>query len=298
MAKSLNIEVNGKNLNANSDEFVSRGHMACPGCMAALSMRHLLKISGEKTIVVIPASCWSIVSGTFPTTALSVPLIHVPFATSAAVASGIKRALIAKNKDDINVIAWAGDGGTFDIGLQALSGAAERKEDILYICYDNEAYMNTGIQQSSATPIGAWTTTSPAGKDIKDEKKDIISIILAHKPAYVATATISYPDDFYMKIKKALDKNGFRFIHLLCACPPGWKIDSQDTVKVCRLAVDTDFFPLVEMGENYRLCRTVEPKNIEIDEYLKAQKRFNNINETSKKGIRDYIKLRNEIYGI
>jgi pyruvate ferredoxin oxidoreductase beta subunit/2-oxoisovalerate ferredoxin oxidoreductase beta subunit len=278
-----------------TSEYLNRGHMACPGCIAALSMRHLLKIAGEKTIIVIPASCWSIISGAFPTTAISTPLLHVPFATAAASASGIKRALIAQGKQDYNVIAWAGDGGTFDIGLQGLSGAAERKEDIIYICYDNEAYMNTGIQQSSATPPGAWTTTTPSGKEIEMRKKDIIGIVLAHEPAYVATATIAYPEDFYKKIKKALTKKGFRFIHLLCACPPGWRIESQDSLKVCRSAVDSDMFPLIELGDNNRLYRTLKPdNNIPLSEYFKTQKRFSNLSVDALKVIEQQLQMRNQ----
>lgn len=276
-------------------EYLNRGHMACPGCIAALSMRHLLKIAGENTIVVIPASCWSVISGAFPTTAITIPLLHVPFATAAATASGVKRALIAQGKNDYNVIAWAGDGGTFDIGLQGLSGAAERKEDIIYICYDNEAYMNTGIQQSSATPPGAWTTTTPKGKELILKKKDIIGIVLAHEPAYVATATIAYPEDFYVKIKTALKRRGFRFLHLLCACPPGWKIDSQDALKVCRSAVESDMFPLVELGDNNKLYRTYKPdKKIPLSEYFNMQKRFSNISSENLQIIEKQVEQRNK----
>lgn len=275
-------------------EYLNRGHMACPGCIAALSMRHLLKLAGDKTMIVIPASCWSIISGAFPTTAISTPLLHVPFATAAASASGIRRALVAQGKEDFNVIAWAGDGGTFDIGLQGLSGAAERREDIIYICYDNEAYMNTGIQQSSATPPGAWTTTTPSGKDVKMEKKDIIDIMLAHNPAYVATATIAYPEDFYMKINKALKVKGFRFLHLLCACPPGWKIDSQDALKVCRYAVDSDIFPLLELRDDRKLHRTFKPDTLlPLSEYFRLQKRFSNITEADLKVIEEHLQIRN-----
>jgi pyruvate ferredoxin oxidoreductase beta subunit/2-oxoisovalerate ferredoxin oxidoreductase beta subunit len=280
--------------NVTETEYLNRGHMACPGCLAALSMRHLLKIAGEKTIIIIPASCWSIISGAFPTTAISIPLLHVPFATAAASASGVKRALIAQGKRDYNVIAWAGDGGTFDIGLQGLSGAAERNEDIIYICYDNEAYMNTGIQQSSATPPGAWTTTTPSGKEMGTTKKDIIGIVLAHNPAYVATATIAYPDDFYMKIEKALKLRGFRFIHLLCACPPGWKIDSQDSLRICRYAVDSDMFPLLESRDNRKLYRTFKPeKPISLEEYFKLQKRFSNVSKEDLETIEKQLELRN-----
>jgi pyruvate ferredoxin oxidoreductase beta subunit/2-oxoisovalerate ferredoxin oxidoreductase beta subunit len=278
-------------------EYLNRGHMACPGCIAALSMRHFLKISGEKTIVVIPASCWSIISGMFPTTALSVPLLHTPFATAAATASGIKRALKVQGKGDVNVIVWAGDGGTFDIGLQALSGAAERNEDFIYICYDNEAYMNTGAQQSSATPPGAWTATTPAGKDIHNEKKDLIGIVKAHNPSYIASATIAYPDDFYIKVNKALKKRGFRFLHLLCACPPGWRIESQDALSVCRYAVESEIFPLIELGDDNKMHKTYIPETpLPLEVYLKSQKRFAKISSEDIEILKKRLSIRNMQY--
>ena len=249
--------------------------MACPGCGASLSMRHTLKILGPQTIVVMPACCWAIIAGGQPTTALSTPLLHTPFAVAAAAASGVRRSLTAQGKKDITVLAWAGDGGTFDIGLQGISGAAERHEDMIFICYDNEAYMNTGIQQSSATPHGAWTTTTPGGKDFQYAKKDIMAIIKAHNPSYLASATIAYPEDFYLKLKKAKAASGFRFIHLLAACPSGWKIDSQDALKVTRMAVDSGVFPLLEMDDNGLLRQTLKPENpIPVKDYLKTQGRF------------------------
>ncbi len=261
-------------------EYLNQGDFACPGCGAGLSMRHALKVLGEKTVIVMPACCWSIIAGGLPTTALQVPLIHVPFAVSAAVASGIKNAYVAEGKDDINVVVWAGDGGTFDIGLQALSGAAERKEDILYVCYDNEAYMNTGIQKSSATPPGAWTTTTPAGNPIEFEKKDIFNIVISHNPAYVATACIAYPDDFYKKFEKAKNIKGFRFIHLLCSCPPGWKIDSQDSLKVMRLAVESGVFLLMEKQGESPTQLTYVPENfIPVKEYFQIQGRYRHLSE-------------------
>lgn len=278
-------------------EYVNQGHMGCPGCGAALSMRHALKVLGEKTICVIPACCFSIISGIFPASALAVPLLHVPFATAAACASGVSRALKAKGDTETTVMVWAGDGGTFDIGLQALSGAADRREDFLYVCYDNEAYMNTGIQQSSATPPYAWTTTTVKGKQEIFPKKDIISIVMAHNPSYVATATIAYPEDFINKFKKAKEKRGFRFIHILSSCPPGWRMDSKDSIKALRLAVQTDFFPLLESTEDGRLVRTVEIKEpLDIREYFKVQKRFVNISHEDIIKIRALIGRRNKRY--
>jgi len=261
-------------------EYMNQGHFACPGCGAALSMRHALKVLGENTVIVMPASCWSIIAGPLPTTALQVPLLHVPFAVAAAVASGVKNAFQADGKDDINVVVWAGDGGTFDIGLQALSGAAERKEDILYVCYDNEAYMNTGIQKSSATPPGAWTTTTPSGNPIDFEKKDIVNIVISHNPSYVATATIAYPEDFYRKFEKAKNIKGFRFIHLLSSCFPGWRIDSQDAIKVMRLAVESGIFILMEKEGEKDIEITYKPeKFISVKEYFKAQGRYRHLSD-------------------
>ncbi len=273
-----------------SMEYLNQGHMACPGCGASLSMRHAIKVMGDRTICVIPACCWSIIGGIFPTTALSVPLLHVPFATAAACGSGVVRALRSKGDLDTNVMVWAGDGGTFDIGLQALSGAADRKEDFIYVCYDNEAYMNTGIQQSSATPPYAWTTTSTKGKPGFQPKKDIISIVMAHNPAYVASATIAYPEDFIMKFRTARDKRGFRFIHLLSSCPPGWRIDSKDSISTLRMAVKTDIFPLFELNEEGRLVRTVEIKEMaDVKEYFNMQKRFVEISDRDIELINGYI---------
>jgi pyruvate ferredoxin oxidoreductase beta subunit/2-oxoisovalerate ferredoxin oxidoreductase beta subunit len=282
--------------NVTTVEYLNQGHMACPGCGASLSMRHALKALGETTVVIIPACCWSIIAGIFPTTALSVPLLHVPFATAAACASGVRRALIAQGKPEVTVMVWAGDGGTFDIGLQALSGAAERKEDFIYVCYDNEAYMNTGIQQSSATPPGAWTTTTPAGKEFEFDKKDILGIIRSHGPSYMGTANVAYPEDFYAKFQKAHAKRGFRFLHLLSVCPPGWRIDSQDALKVSRLAVESDVFPLMETDDRGRLSKTYTPQRpVTAREYLQSQKRFRRMREEDVELIERRIRERNQL---
>jgi len=261
-------------------EFVESGHMGCPGCGASLSLRHALKVLGKDTVVVMPACCWAIIAGGQPTTALDVPLLHTPFAVAAAAAGGVRQAFLAQGREEVTVLAWAGDGGTFDIGLQSISGAAERGEEIIYVCYDNEAYMNTGIQQSSATPPGAWTTTTPSGKEFKYAKKDILGIVRAHNPGYLASATIAYPEDFYTKFEKAKKARGFRFLHVLAACPSGWKIDSQDSLKVTRMAVDSGVFPLVEMDAGGNLTPTVRPKKrIPVADYLKAQGRFRKLSD-------------------
>jgi pyruvate/2-oxoacid:ferredoxin oxidoreductase beta subunit len=236
-------------------------------------MRHVLKILGKKTIVVMPACCWGIIAGPYPTTALQVPLLQVPFAAGAACAAGVRQALDRQEKKDITVMVWAGDGGTFDIGLQALSCAAERNEDLLFVCYDNEAYMNTGIQRSSATPRGAWTTTTPEGESVR--KKDIVRIVEAHRPAYVATAAVGYASDFRIKLEKAKRIHGFRFIHLFSPCPPGWRIDAQDSLEVMRLAVESGIFPLMESDGRGQMKLTYYPKDLlPVRQYFESQGRF------------------------
>ncbi len=280
--------------NVTKVEYMHSGHMACPGCGASLAMRHALKALGQETIVILPASCWTIIAGLSPTTALSVPLLHVPFATAAACASGVRRALLAQGRTEVTVMVWAGDGGTFDIGLQALSGAADRREDFLYVCYDNEAYMNTGIQQSSATPIGAWTTTTPGGKEFDLGKKDIFGIVRSHSPAYLATACIAYPQDFYNKFKKALKLKGFRFIHLLSVCPPGWKIDSSEALKVSRMAVDSGVFPLLELDAGL-INQTVVPEYpLPVAEYIKSQKRFKDMSQEEVQKLQALVSKRSQ----
>ncbi|MCZ7585678.1 MAG: thiamine pyrophosphate-dependent enzyme [Deltaproteobacteria bacterium] len=241
-------------------EFLGSGHLACQGCGAAFAMRHVLHVMGEDTIVVIAASCWSIIAGPFPYSALKVPILHTAFATAGAAASGVRASLDVQGRYDTKVLAWAGDGGTFDIGLQSLSGAAERNDDFLYVCYDNEAYMNTGIQRSSSTPQLAWTTTTPTGTPKATPKKNIVQILAAHKTPYVATANVAYPWDLMGKVRKAISCKGTKFLHILAPCPTGWKIPSETSIEVARLATETNVFPLYEVvnGEDYHI--TVEPK--------------------------------------
>lgn len=273
------------------DEYVSGGNVGCPGCGAVLGMRHVLKIMGKRTIVVMPACCWGIIAGPFPSTSLRVPLLHVPFETGAACAGGVRQALIGQGKEDITVMVWAGDGGTFDIGLQALSCAAERDEDIIFVCYDNEAYMNTGIQRSSATPEAAWTTTTPEGEG--RFKKDIFEIVRAHRPAYVASAVVTHATDFQMKFEKAKAKKGFRFIHLLSACPPGWRISSDESIEVIRLAVESGSFPLMETDEEGEVRLTYYPERlIPMAEYLGLQGRFKQMSGAQISGIQEFVEKR------
>ena len=263
----------------NEKELLQPGLLSCQGCGATLAMRYALLGLGKRTIVVIPACCWSIIVGTYPYSALQVPVLHVPFETAAVSASGVRAAIDVRGERDVVVMAWAGDGGTFDIGLQSLSGAAERNEDILYVCYDNEAYMNTGIQRSSATPVGAWTTTTPEGSIKEEPKKDIEKIMLGHGIPYIATTSIAYPDDMVRKFKKVRSIKGTRFIHLLSPCPPGWRIDPSKSVQITRMATQAKVFPIYEV-ENERYTINIYPeRRIPVREYLRAQGRFREMNE-------------------
>lgn len=270
-------------------EFLSSGHLACPGCGASLAMRYALKALGAKTMVVIPACCWSIIAGPFPQSSLTVPLFHTAFETAAAVASGIKAALEVKGDDETTVLAWAGDGGTFDIGIQALSGAAERNDDFIYICYDNEAYMNTGIQRSSATPWGAWTTTTPAKTPKRREKKNIMEIMAGHRIPYAATAAVAYPADFIEKVKKAKKIKGTKFIHLLSPCPPGWKSADEESIMLTRMAVQSKIFPLYEIENGIKYTISMEHQGIPIYDYMRKQGRFRHLSDEEIEQIQDRV---------
>lgn len=256
------------------EELVQPGMLSCQGCGASLSMKLALKGLGARTVAVIPACCWSIIIGAYPYSSLQVPVIHVPFETAAVAASGVKAAMDMQGETDVTVMAWAGDGGTYDIGLQSLSGAAERNDDILYVCYDNEAYMNTGIQRSSATPPGAWTTTTPAGAVKEEPKKDMEKIMLAHGIPYVASASAAYPDDLVRKFEKAKTIRGTKFIHLLSPCPPGWRIDSAKSIQVTRMATQSCVFPIYEIVEGNYTVNLIPEKKIPVEDYLHAQGRF------------------------
>lgn len=270
------------------EEYMFPGTVDCQGCGAAYAMRLALKALGPKTMVVIPACCWSIIAGPFPTSALKMPIYHTAFETAAAVASGMKAGLSIKERD-ATVLAWAGDGGTFDIGIQALSAAAERNEDFIYVCYDNEAYMNTGIQRSSATPWGAWTTTTPRKHPKDRPKKNMMEIMAAHRIPYVASATVGYPEDFVRKLKKAKEIKGTRFFHVLATCPTGWRSPPELMLEVPRLAVETCVFPLYEI-ENGVYCISKKPKQkLPVTEYLKIQGRFRHLTDQQTQYIQDHV---------
>ncbi len=274
-------------------EMLYPGHNACPGCGAVLAVRYLARILGPDLVMAITASCWSIIAASPPLTAMKCPILHCPFPSAGSVGSGLKRGLALKGHDKVTVVVLAGDGGTFDIGLQALSGAAQRNEDYIFICYDNEAYMNTGMQTSSATPFGARTNTAPYPLFKQGQKKDIMRIMAAHGIPYAATATVAFPEDMEYKLKKAGDIKGFRFLHVLCPCPPGWGIDSADTIHLSRLAVLTNSFPLYEIhgGADWNMTYYPEKKRTNLNEYLYPQRRFRDIDAGTLEALQKEVDL-------
>jgi pyruvate ferredoxin oxidoreductase beta subunit len=260
------------------EEFIQPGTRACSGCGLALAYRYILKALGEKTILTIPASCLTVLHGLYPCTSVNLTNINTAFATTAASATGIVAGLKALGKSDYTVVGIAGDGGTFDIGIQALSAAAERNTDFLYICYDNEGYMNTGTQRSSATPLGAFTTTTPASKI--EHKKDMLAIMEAHDIPYIASASPAYPLDLFDKVAKAKNIRGTRFIQINIPCAPGWGFPTSDLIKLGKLAIDTTMWVLYEV-ENTTFRLTGRSRSIyrsgrkrPVEQYLETQQRF------------------------
>lgn len=276
------------------EEFIYPGNRACAGCAMALIYRMALKALGEKTIITVPASCLTVLHGMQGFCSTKVSVYHTPFATTGASASGIQASLEAKGVgDEICTVAFAGDGGTTDIGIQSLSGAAERGTNFIFACYDNEAYMNTGVQRSGSTPLGAYSTTTPEGK--VGHKKNMPKILEAHGIPYVATANAAYPLDLYEKFKKAREIKGSKYIHILSPCPPGWGYEPKDTIKIGKLASETGFWPLYEI-ENGKLTLSKDSKRYldsskrkPIEEYLKSQKRFKEISEKVVDEYKRYI---------
>lgn len=274
------------------EELLAPGHRGCAGCGAAIGVRLALKASGKNTVAVAATGCLEVMTTPYPETAWEIPFVHVAFENAGAVASGVERALKSQGKEDTHVIAFGGDGGSVDIGLQSISGAMERGHNITYICYDNEAYMNTGIQRSGATPWGASTTTSPSGSESFGEdrpKKNMPMIMAAHGIPYIATASISYPEDYMRKVKKAVETKGPAYIHLNQPCTTGWGFAASKTIEVGRLGVETGFWPLyeIENGEFRVTYRPTERKP--VVEYLKAQKRFKHLTENEVQTIQDYV---------
>ncbi|MCE4617137.1 MAG: 3-methyl-2-oxobutanoate dehydrogenase subunit beta [Desulfurococcales archaeon] len=269
------------------------GNAACPGCPETMGMRYVKMALGDNVVMVIPAGCSSVIQGINPKSGMNFPILNIVFAAAASAAAGMKAAFEELGRDDVQVVVWAGDGGTGDIGFQALSGAAERNDDIIYICVDNEAYMNTGIQRSSLTPYGAWTTTTWTGKT--EHKKNIPLIMIAHDVPYVATASVGYPQDFIEKLRKAASIRGFKYVHLHAPCPVGWRFDPGLTPHVAQLAVKTGLWPLFEyergkfrVSSFSRMYRKPE-KRAPIEEYLKLQGRYKGAGPEVVKELESYV---------
>jgi len=276
------VAINAVNLT--EKEYLLPGNRLCPGCALSLAYRHILKAFEGQVIVTVPASCLTVLHGMYPVTSVTVPCVNTPFATTGASASGLVAGMKALGKKGLTVLAIAGDGGTYDIGIQSLSGAIERRSDFVYICYDNEGYMNTGNQRSGSTPLGAISGTTPIlGK--QQSPKDITAIMEAHGIPYAATANACYPLDLYEKVRKARAIQGTRFIHVFTPCPPGWRFPFSDTIKIGQLAVETGWVILFEVeGGVFRLTSASESiarrgKLKPLREYLSRQGRFKNITE-------------------
>lgn len=278
------MAMNAKNMPADELFF---GHKACAGCGGSLAVRAALKVLGPNAVAALPAGCMSAVGFNFPQLCFANNAMITPFAATAAVLTGIEAGLRAQGKkpDDCTVVGFAGDGGTADIGIQALSGAIDRNDDVLYICYDNEAYMNTGIQKSSLTPFGAKTTTTPAGKNSHGcltQKKNVFEIIAAHGLPYAATASVGYMNDFLKKLERAKGIRGTRFIHVIAPCPTGWGAPESKMVDLARDVVDCGLWYLAEYegeqvsgvpGGTFTLNR--KPREFtSVRDYLKGQGRF------------------------
>ena len=277
MARALNL--------INSDEPFF-GHKACAGCGGSLAVRIALKVLGDRAIAILPAGCMSAVGFNFPQLAFGCNAMISTFAGTASLMTGVAAGMKRKGETDFTVVGFAGDGGTADIGIQALSGAIDRNDDILYICYDNEAYMNTGIQQSSLTPYGASTTTSPVdrnGQATLTQKKNMFRIVSAMGAPYVATASVGYLDDYATKVEKASHIHGTKFIHVLAPCPTGWGSPVDATVELAREAVDCGLWRLAECeGGVVTVNRDPRKKTGEfapVEHYLKSQRRFTHMSD-------------------
>ena len=254
------------------DPMLCSGHAACPGCIEALSVRHILATMGPDTMAVIPPSCMAIIAGPQPMSSLKIPVYQPTLESSAAAATGLRRALDAQGKRDTQVLVLAGDGGTYDIGFQCLSSAAERNEDFLYICLDNEGYMNTGAQKSSSTPHFARTGSTPAGKTSR--KKNLPEIMAAHGVPYVATASASHLQDLVRKVEKAKGIRGTRIITVLIPCLDGWGLPDDAGLTAARYAVECGAFPLYEIEDATRYTLSVTEKTRPVSDYLALQRRY------------------------
>ena len=274
-------------------EVLTSGHRMCAGCGAPIVVRQVLKAARGPVVVGNATGCLEVSTTIYPFTSWQSPWIHTAFESAAASLSGVEAAYRSLKKQgkvsqDIKFVAFGGDGGTYDIGLQSLSGALERGHKMVYVCYDNGAYMNTGIQRSSATPKGADTTTSPVGKlqpGKRGNRKDLTRIVAAHNIPYVAQVSPAHWNDLYAKAEKAFEADGPAFLNAIAPCPRGWRYDSSETIEMCRLAVDTCFWPLYEI-ENGRIRITYKPKEKKpLEEFLKRQGRFNHLFKPGNEGL-------------
>jgi pyruvate/2-oxoacid:ferredoxin oxidoreductase beta subunit len=250
------------------------GNTNCGGCGMSIALNMISRAIGSRNVrVVIPACCGIVTAGPYPLSAYGAPVIASTFAAAAAVATGFAR-VASLNGDRTRVLCFAGDGGTYDIGLATISAAAERNEDILFVCYDNEIYGNTGGQRSSATPFGAATTTTPVGKHV--EKKDILAVMAAHKIPYAASVSMAHPEDMMRKLTQALDARGFRFLHILSPCPTGWKSEPAEGIELVRLAVESGLYPVIEIADGRRWSVNIEPDFSEaaLRRFIESQGRF------------------------
>jgi len=284
-------------VNLTEKEYLLPGNRTCPGCSLSLAYRHILKALEGQVIVTVPASCLTVLHGMYPVTSVDVPCVNTPFASTGASATGLVAGLKALGRKEVTVLAIAGDGGTYDIGIQALSGAAERQEDFIFICYDNEGYMNTGNQRSGSTPLGAISGTTPMlGK--QQNQKDMLAIMEAHGIPYVAAASATHPLDLYEKVRKAKTIKGTRFIHVFTPCPPGWRFSFSDTIRMGELAVQTGWVVLYEVEDGaFRLTSasesiarkgTLRP----LREYLMEQGRFSNVTEEQISELQERVNAR------
>jgi len=269
------------------EECVLQGSAACPGCPATMALRMVFKALGKNTVMVVPACCTAVIESLYPNTSFDVPVMNIAFEAAAAGASGVEAALRMQGKKDTTVLAWAGDGGTYDIGIQALSGALERGTNFIYICYNNQIYSNTGIQRSGATPYAAWTTTTVSGKT--EFRKEMGDIIQAHHIPYSAQTCVSYPDDFYRKLKKAKSIKGPKYLEIMAPCPPGWRFSMEKTVEMGRMAVETGAWALYECENDVVTfngkSKLILEKKIErkpLEEWIKYQGRFSHLFKPKK----------------
>ncbi len=269
------------------EECMLQGSAACPGCPATMALRMVFKAFGKNMVMVVPACCTAVIESLYPNTSFDVPVMNIAFEAAAAGASGVEAALRVQGKKDTTVVAWAGDGGTYDIGIQALSGALERGTNFIYICYNNQIYSNTGIQRSGATPYAAWTTTTVSGKT--EFRKEMGDIVRAHHIPYSAQTCISYPDDFYRKLKKAQSIKGPKYIEIMAPCPPGWRFSMEKTVEMGRMAVETGAWALYEC-ENDAVTfngksKLILEKKIQrkpMEDWIKYQGRFGHLFKPTK----------------